>query len=70
MRGPITPDTQVFEPDKVDIRAPIPTKLCDRFSYHAHIASRVLHILHLESQIGHVRIGTVQRPRLGSRMTH
>ena len=32
MRKPNTPDTKVLELDKVDIKAPIPTKACDRFS--------------------------------------
>ena len=46
-RRPNTPDTKVSELDKIDIKAPIPTKACDRFGLNAFIVSRVLHILHL-----------------------
>ena len=31
MRRPNTPETKVSEQDKIDIKAQIPTKACDRF---------------------------------------
>ena len=32
MRRPNTPDTKVLELDKIDIKTPILTKVCDKFS--------------------------------------
>ena len=69
MRRPNPLDLKVSALEKNDIKAPKQRHVTDSVC-HAYIASRVLHILHLKSQIGQVRIWTVLRLKLGSRMTH
>ena len=50
MRGPNTPNTKVSELDKVDIKTPVPIKVCDRFGLLCSYCEQdALHPSHQES---------------------
>ena len=70
MSRPNTPDTKVSELDKVDIKTPILTKACDRFSLSCSYCKQgALHPSPQESDWSSKDWDGI-RPKQGNRLTH